>query len=51
MPPRKKNAVAPTGSSGESQAEVSVDHVSQHIEGSESSEEVGKLAAELLSRL
>lgn len=48
MPPRKKNAVAPTGSNEESRVEVSVDHVSQHIEGSESSEEVGKLSSRAL---
>ena len=42
MPSRKKNTRAPTGSSEELRAEVSVDHVSVHTEGSESSEEVGK---------
>nr|POF15910.1 hypothetical protein CFP56_17150 [Quercus suber] len=40
MPPRKKNVVAQEGSDGEQQVEASMDHVSMHIEVTESSEEV-----------
>ena len=40
MPPRKKNAGAQVGSGENQQVEVSVDHISLHIIGIESSEEV-----------
>ena len=40
MPPRKKNAGAQVGSGENQQAKVSVDHVSIHIKGTESYEEV-----------
>ena len=40
MPPRKKNVGAQASSRENQQAKVSVDHVSIHIEGIESYEEV-----------